>query len=153
MAHALEAARIFALYVLPAVVGCGSVAFCALLVRRMKHLHGKLMRGEEELKTAKATWMRGMEAVGKEIETMEASAKQSKNGSADLTASAATRRKVLKMHRLGSSAEQIARALRLTRGEVMLVLKVHTIILRPLEQTSGDDLSNDGTKTLKVLAG
>ena len=71
--------------------------------------------------------------MGKEIESI---AEVAKHPYTDSDANV-TRRKVLKMHRLGSSVEQIAKALRLSKGEVMLLLKVHTIILRPVERTAG----------------
>src|SRR5215469_8362046 len=128
MANGIEAARIFVQYLLPAVIGCGSFTICVLLMRRMKQLHRRVAREEEELRTATATWTKGLASLGKEMETIEAVAKHSCSVGRD--ANAATRRKVLKMYRLGHSVEQIARELRLSKGEVMLLLKVHTIILR-----------------------
>jgi hypothetical protein len=44
------------------------------------------------------------------------------------------RNKVLKMHRLGQSPDRIAGALRLPRGEVDLLVKVHKIVMRPYEE-------------------
>jgi hypothetical protein len=44
------------------------------------------------------------------------------------------RSKVLKMHRLGQSAERIAGSLRLPQGEVDLLVKVHKIVMRPYEE-------------------
>jgi len=130
MAYGIEAARIFLLYGLPALLGCGCSIFLALLLRRIKQLNKKVLSGEEELRSATATWARSLAAMGKEIETL---AEAAKHPYTDTGASAAARRKVLKMQRLGSSVEQIARSLRLPKGEVMLLLKVHTIILRPFE--------------------
>jgi type II secretory pathway component PulM len=46
------------------------------------------------------------------------------------------RSKVLKMHRLGQSAERIADNLRVPQGEVDLLVKVHQIVMRPYEQVS-----------------
>jgi len=43
------------------------------------------------------------------------------------------RSKALKMHRMGRSMEQIADMLRVPRGEVDLLLKVHRIVMRPYE--------------------
>jgi len=40
------------------------------------------------------------------------------------------RGKVLKMHRLGQPAERISEVLRIPRGEVDLLVKVHTIVMR-----------------------
>lgn len=43
------------------------------------------------------------------------------------------RSKVLKMHRLGQSADRIADSLRVPQGEVDLLVKVHKIVMRPYE--------------------
>jgi len=45
------------------------------------------------------------------------------------------RSKVLKMHRLGQQTEKIADSLRVSKGEVDLLVKVHQIVMRPYEQT------------------
>lgn len=120
-------------YVLMAIFACGSLAACFLLLRALKSLQKKLVRQEEDLKSATSTWANSLSALGKQMEVMEDAAR---HPSAD--GNAAIRRKVLKMHRLGGSVEQIARALRLSKGEVMLLLKVHTIILRPFEKSSAE---------------
>jgi hypothetical protein len=44
------------------------------------------------------------------------------------------RSKVLKMHRLGQPADRIAGSLRVPRGEVDLLVKVHQIVMRPYEE-------------------
>ena len=109
---------------------------CVLLFRRVKKLQKQVAGNQEELRSATATWANSLAAVGRQMEIIE-SAKGPSTGS---DASAATRRKVLKMHRLGSSVDQIARTLRLSKGDVILLLKVHTIILRPFAQAPGDRL-------------
>jgi hypothetical protein len=43
------------------------------------------------------------------------------------------RSKILKMHRLGQSPERIAGSLRLPKGEVDLLVKVHRIVMRPYQ--------------------
>ena len=43
------------------------------------------------------------------------------------------RSKVLKMHRLGQSADRIAGNLHVSKGEVDLLVKVHKIVMRPYE--------------------
>jgi len=45
------------------------------------------------------------------------------------------RSKVLKMHRLGQPPERIADSLRVPKGEVELLVKVHQIVMRPYEQS------------------
>jgi len=44
------------------------------------------------------------------------------------------RSKVLKMHRLGQSTDRIAGSLRVPKGEVDLLVKVHKIVMRPYEE-------------------
>lgn len=44
------------------------------------------------------------------------------------------RSKVLKLHRLGQSPDRIAGSLRVPRGEVDLLVKVHKIVMRPYEE-------------------
>jgi hypothetical protein len=44
------------------------------------------------------------------------------------------RSKVLKMHRLGQTPDRIAGALRVPKGEVDLLVKVHKIVMRPYEE-------------------
>jgi hypothetical protein len=41
------------------------------------------------------------------------------------------RAKVLKMHRVGQAPDQIASKLRLPKGEIDLLIKVHQIVMRP----------------------
>jgi hypothetical protein len=48
--------------------------------------------------------------------------------------SGTVRSKVLKMHRLGQAPEKIADNLRVPKGEVDLLVKVHQIVMRPYEQ-------------------
>src|SRR5207253_1322298 len=115
MAMVLEAARIFLLYGLPALIVGGAVVITALLLSRVKQLHEQVVRGDQELRSAKTTWAQSLAAMGKEVESIAEAA----TPSTDPGASAVTRRKVLKMQRLGSSADQIAKALRLPKGEVM----------------------------------
>ena len=43
------------------------------------------------------------------------------------------RSKVLKMHRMGQSMDHIADSLRVPKGEVDLLVKVHRIVMRPYE--------------------
>jgi hypothetical protein len=44
------------------------------------------------------------------------------------------RSKVLKMHRLGQSADRIAGNLHIPKGEVDVLVKVHKIVMRPYEE-------------------
>ena len=49
--------------------------------------------------------------------------------------SGTVRSKVLKMHRLGQPADRIADNLRVPKGEVDLLVKVHQIVMRPYERS------------------
>lgn len=133
MEHVIEGIRVFLQYGLPVLMVLGSWALSVLFLRTIKQLQDRVVRTEQELKWATETWTRSIAAMGKEIEGIADAAKHPYTGSD----ASVTRRKVLKMHRLGSSVEQIAKALRLSKGEVMLLLKVHTIILRPVEPAAG----------------
>lgn len=53
--------------------------------------------------------------------------------SAETNVNKTLRSKVLKMHRLGQSPDRIAGALRVPKGEVDLLVKVHRIVMRPYE--------------------
>jgi len=44
------------------------------------------------------------------------------------------RSKVLKLHRLGQCPDRIAGSLRIPKGEVDLLVKVHKIVMRPYEE-------------------
>ena len=50
--------------------------------------------------------------------------------------SGTVRSKVLKMHRLGQPIERIADNLRVPKGEVDLLVKVHQIVMRPYQQVN-----------------
>lgn len=53
------------------------------------------------------------------------------------------RSKVLKMHRMGQTLDRIAEVLRVPKGEVELLVKVHRIVMRPYEQTSDTVLQHE----------
>lgn len=53
------------------------------------------------------------------------------------------RGKVLKMHRLGQPAERIAEQLRVPRGEVDLLVKVHAIVMRTYQGAAAGELAGE----------
>ena len=57
------------------------------------------------------------------------------------------RGKVLKMHRLGQPADRISEVLRVPRGEVELLVKVHAIVMRTYQ--GGNLLEPDGESVKK----
>ena len=56
------------------------------------------------------------------------------------------RSKVLKMHRLGQSPDRIAGALRVPKGEVDLLVKVHKIVMRPYEEVVLSPIADDAVE-------
>ncbi len=56
------------------------------------------------------------------------------------------------MHRLGQSPDRIAGALRVPKGEVDLLVKVHKIVMRPYEEVRAGAVGGRGCqKTLNVV--
>jgi hypothetical protein len=68
-----------------------------------------------------------------EAETAQAEALAAAGAS---TLSGALRTKVLKMHRLGQASGRIADKLRVPKGEVDLMVKVHQMLMQPQEETA-----------------
>jgi hypothetical protein len=56
------------------------------------------------------------------------------------------RGKVLKMHRLGQPADRIAEMLRVPRGEVDLLVKVHAIVMRTYQGVDVLELDGESAK-------
>jgi hypothetical protein len=56
------------------------------------------------------------------------------------------RGKVLKMHRLGQPADRIAETLRVPRGQVDLLVKVHAIVMRTYQGVAAPELNGDIAK-------
>jgi hypothetical protein len=57
------------------------------------------------------------------------------------------RSKVLKLHRMGQSPDRIAGSLRVPKGEVDLLVKVHKIVMRPYEEVVLAPLGVEGQET------
>src|SRR5206468_1341332 len=122
---------IFALYVLPWTVAIGTLALFFRVLRWTKYLETRLMNAEKDLRTETATALQRLTSL--ESEVAATSDEQTKAAPSSGGTSVTTRAKALKMHRLGKSVEQIASLLRLPRGDVILLLKVHGIVLRTFE--------------------
>jgi len=56
------------------------------------------------------------------------------------------RGKVLKMHRLGQPADRISEVLRVPRGEVDLLVKVHAIVMRTYQGAGGSEKDAEPVK-------
>jgi hypothetical protein len=126
----IEALRIFVVYALPSTVAIGTLALFFRVLSRMKHLEARLTGSEGTVKSDIASLFKGLTNLKREL--AEAPQEQA-TAAPSVGASAPTRAKALKMHRLGQSVEQIASMLRMPKGDVILLLKVHGIVLRTFE--------------------
>ena len=112
------------------------LAVLCTVSQRVRQLHGRAAKYEAALQAETARLSTEMADLKTKLETLE------EPGQSLLPAGPATaangvnstlRSKVLKMHRLGQSPERIAGSLRLPRGEVDLLVKVHRIVMRPYQ--------------------
>jgi len=113
--------------------------FCQL-TRTIEKLRSRVGKFEAQIQQA-TQLSTGINGLMSRIEDLEAGAPAGevptgKAGGLNGT----VRSKVLKMHRLGQPADRIADNLRVPKGEVDLLVKVHQIVMRPYEQVpaSGD---------------
>jgi hypothetical protein len=110
--------------------------------QRVRDLRARAGQQEKTLETATARLSAEIvELKGQILELEQADRSLTSGGSAPGSAAASgnsvnntLRSKVLKMHRLGQSADRIAGALRVPKGEVDLLVKVHKIVMRPYEE-------------------
>ena len=112
------------------------LAVLCTVSQRVRQLHGRSGKYEANLQAEAARLSAEIADLKTKLETLE------EPGQSLLPAGQATaangvnstlRSKVLKMHRLGQSPERIAGSLRLPRGEVDLLVKVHRIVMRPYQ--------------------
>ena len=130
-----------AIKLLPYVgLGISLVVFLGLffqLSRTVDTLRSRLGKFEAQFRQAGELGA-GISGLKRRIEELESGEPVSpstagKSGSLHGT----VRSKVLKMHRLGQPVERIADRLRVPKGEVDLLVKVHQIVMRPYEQPPG----------------
>lgn len=88
--------------------------------------------GLQELKRSMAEWGTDQESDGRVHAARAAGLNNSLRG------------KVLKMHRLGQTPDRIAEALRVPKGEVDLLVKVHRIVMRPYEEVPAAEIQKLG---------
>lgn len=110
------------------------------LNQRVRQLLARAAKQEKTLETETTRWS----AETAELKARILELEQSDNSIASVAAAApmpagnsvnnTLRSKVLKMHRLGQSADRIAGSLRVPKGEVDLLVKVHKIVMRPYEE-------------------
>jgi hypothetical protein len=112
------------------------------LNQRVRQLRARAAKQEKMLETETTRWS----AETAELKARILELEQTDDSIASVAAAAGAsmpagnsvnntlRSKVLKMHRLGQSADRIAGSLRVPKGEVDLLVKVHKIVMRPYEE-------------------
>lgn len=112
------------------------------LNQRVLQLRARSGKQEKTLETETARLSAEIAELKSHMLELEHTDNSIASGSATPGSSAATgnslnntlRSKVLKLHRLGQSPDRIAGSLRVPRGEVDLLVKVHKIVMRPYEE-------------------
>jgi hypothetical protein len=123
------------------------------LNQRIRQLRARTGNQEKTLETETTRLSAEIVLLKSQIQELEQSDK-SVAGTAAPGAAPATgtsvnntlRSKVLKMHRLGQSPDRIAGALRVPKGEVDLLVKVHKIVMRPYEEVVLAPLGGEAPK-------
>jgi hypothetical protein len=109
------------------------------LNRSFCKLRARVSKCETTLEAAAAQISEAIRDMqGKIAEWEKIDADQPPGGALGTGLNTTLRSKVLKMHRLGQSLDRIAETLRVPKGEVELLVKVHRIVMRPYED--GRDL-------------
>jgi hypothetical protein len=104
------------------------------LSRTVEKLRGRMRKFEAQILQA-AELRAGISELKSRIEELESGAAAGEIPiGKPASLSGTVRSKVLKMHRLGQPIERIADNLRVPKGEVDLLVKVHQIVMRPYEQ-------------------
>jgi hypothetical protein len=150
-AYGLEAIGIFLQYVLPAAISLAALPLFLKTLGRIQRLEAQIVRNSEEAKAEAGSLSKALATLKAEV---DAAAEAAPAVPLSAGSNATMRAKVLKMHRLGQSVDQISSTLRLSRGEVLLLLKVHKIVLRTFEADQKDaEMPIFDIKTLNGLAG
>lgn len=106
------------------------------LNRSMWKLRNRIGKCEDKLESTALRIAEGINELNRKVsELAEADTEPLAGAGATLANGLNTtlRSKVLKMHRMGQSMENIADSLRVPRGEVDLLVKVHRIVMRAYE--------------------
>ncbi len=153
-AYVFQAIGIFLQYVLPAAISLASLPLFLKMLGRIQRLEAQIGRTSEEVKAEAASLSKAVATLKGEMDKAAEAAEVAPAVPLSPGGNATMRAKVLKMHRLGQSVDQISSTLRLSRGEVLLLLKVHRIVLRTFEADQKDaELPIFDIKTLNGLAG
>ena len=104
--------------------------------QRVRTLRGGVRKHEAALQSESARLSSEIADLKTKLQEIEETSQSLLPGTAAASPSGVNstlRSKVLKMHRLGQSPERIAGSLRLPKGEVDLLVKVHRIVMRPYQ--------------------
>jgi hypothetical protein len=131
MAHLVQIVCGFLMYVAPASIAVGCLAMLLRFERRIGAFEADLAAAKKNFQSQSETVTKNLAAI-REMAASEGSAlPQISPGPG---ANAAVRARILKMHRLGGSVDQIATALAVSKAEVALLLKVHNVVMQAIEQ-------------------
>lgn len=127
-----------AINLLPYVgLGIGLIVFLGLfcqLSRTVARLRARLGKCEAQIQQT-GDIVNRINGLQDRIHDLEAET-PARPGSANGSLNGTVRSKVLKMHRLGQPLEKISDNLKVPKGEVDLLVKVHQIVMRPYEEPS-----------------
>ena len=112
------------------------------LNQRVRQIRQRAIQNDKTLETETARVRAEMAEVQKRVLELEQELRQTERAPEPAHQPAlpangvnhTLRSKVLKMHRLGQSPDRIAGSLRVSQGEVDLLVKVHKIVMRPYEE-------------------
>src|SRR5260370_4789846 len=123
---------------LPYILAAGCLILVFVLFygisRRLLKLRDRVAKCETRIQTEAAQFTSWMTSQVRRLDELETSlpAAVAPTGSGS-SVNNNVRSKALKMQRAGQSPERIAGALRVPKGEVDLLVKVHRIVMRPYE--------------------
>jgi len=106
------------------------------LSRTIEKLRSRLGKFEAQMQQG-SDLRAGIDGLKSRIEGLETGAPANETATGKpASLNGTVRSKVLKMHRLGQPVDKIADRLRVPKGEVDLLVKVHQIVMRPYEQVA-----------------
>jgi hypothetical protein len=114
--------------------------------QRVRKLRSRFTASEASLKADVARISRELAKVSSGIASLETEGRELSGTELAPGLNSTLRGKVLKMHRLGQSADRIAATLRVPRGEVELLVKVHAIVMQTYEGAAVPEIQGDAVK-------
>jgi site-specific recombinase XerC len=125
----------------PYVLSAGCLILVSVLFygisQRLRKMRDRIVRCEERIQNEGAQSTSSITGLTQRLDQFEtnihASVAPTGNGS---STNNMIRSKALKMHRLGQSPERIAATLRVPKGEVDLLVKIHKIVMKPYENVA-----------------